>query len=114
MLPGDTKLDSKWQPGIIDTRDYSEWQKVVAQVATYMASHFSRYGFIITDAVLVVLRLTRCEVGPGLAADRPRRVAAAGHARHSSDVSMASDGSTFQDNDALLWDYHDPEYAVMP
>jgi hypothetical protein len=115
LLPGDTKLDSKWQPEMIDTVDYSEWQKVVAQVATYMASHCSRYGFIITDAVLVVLRITRREVGPGLAVGRSRRPGLApGYARHSSDVSVASDGSTFQDSDALQWDYHDPEYAIVP
>ncbi|KAH6627772.1 hypothetical protein F5144DRAFT_283697 [Chaetomium tenue] len=118
LLPGDTKLDAKWQPDMIDTRDYGEWQKVVSQVATYMACYFSRYGFIITDTVLVVLRITRQEVGPGLAASRSRRPRgpnpAASHARHPSDVSMTSDGSTFIDNDALNWDYHDPEYAIVP
>jgi hypothetical protein len=78
VLPGDTKVHAKWQPTMVgEPAYYIEWQNVMAQVVTYMALNQSRYGFIITDTVLVALRITRCEVGPGLAADRPRRATAA-------------------------------------
>ena len=35
-----------------------EWEKVLSQVTSYMAENDCRYGFIITDAHLVVLRLS--------------------------------------------------------
>ncbi|KAI0526161.1 hypothetical protein F5B22DRAFT_632727 [Xylaria bambusicola] len=103
-LPGDTK------------------QKVVAQVLTYMADNNSRYGFIITDEVLVVLRLTYKRTGQGIAADRPRRQVATpttGHQRQVSDISMASGNtsgqeSSFQDDNPLDWEYYDPEYVDIP
>ncbi|KAH8654679.1 hypothetical protein BGZ61DRAFT_572799 [Ilyonectria robusta] len=119
ILPGDTKLDAKWWPTMSEeAEDFNEWQKVVAQVQTYMARHQTRYGFIITDANLVALRLTREPISTGLAQERPRREAAAlaGHQRHSSDVTMASgDGSSslYSDNNPLEWSYYNPEYAVI-
>ncbi|KAJ3556124.1 hypothetical protein NPX13_g10205 [Xylaria arbuscula] len=122
-LPGDTKVSSKWWPTMKDDNSQAlEWQKVVAQVLTYMAENNSRYGFIITDEVLVVLRLTRKPTGQGLAADRPRRqvaTPATGHQRQVSDISMASGDtsgqeSSFQDDNPLDWEYYDPEHVDIP
>lgn len=117
VLPGDTKIDAKWRPTMVgEQENYREWQNVMAQIVTYMALNHSRYGFIITDTVFVALRITRCEVGPGLAAGRPRRAptATASHQRQPSDESMASAGSSYLDDEPLEWEYHDPEYAVVP
>ncbi|CZR49226.1 uncharacterized protein FPRO_09033 [Fusarium proliferatum ET1] len=103
ILPGDTKLDAKWSPWMSeDTGRYR-----------------TRYGFIITDANLVALRITRELIGAGLAQTRPRREAAVfvGHQRHSSDATMGSgDGSSsvYSDDSPLEWSYHDPEYAIIP
>lgn len=60
VLPGDTKLDSKWWPQMIHglTTQVDEWKKVMAQIIGYMVLLGSRYGFIIMDANLVVLRIT--------------------------------------------------------
>ncbi|KAG5801693.1 hypothetical protein H9Q74_009187 [Fusarium xylarioides] len=120
ILPGDTKLDAKWSPWMSeDMGSFNEWQKVLAQELTYMARYRTRYGFIITDANLVVLRITRELIGAGLAQTCPRREPAVsvGHQRHSSDVTMGSgDGSSsfYSDDSPLEWSYHDPEYAVIP
>ncbi|KJZ70541.1 hypothetical protein HIM_10085 [Hirsutella minnesotensis 3608] len=125
ILPGDTKLDAKWRPNMVqeDPANFAEWQKVMAQIVSYMARHRSRYGFIFTDACLVALRLTREPTGTGIGLARPRRDAAAiaaaiaGHKRHSSDVTMTSgegSGSSYSDNDPLLWDYYNPEYTAIP
>ncbi|KAK3304881.1 uncharacterized protein B0T15DRAFT_537917 [Chaetomium strumarium] len=94
--------------------NYGEWQNVMAQIVTYMAFNHSRYGFIITDTVFVALRITRCEVGPGLAAGRARRAMATTHQRRPSDESMASAGSSYLDDEPLEWEYQDPEYALAP
>ncbi|KAK8071229.1 hypothetical protein PG997_011432 [Apiospora hydei] len=56
-LLGDTKLHIKWSPGSKDA-DEKEWRKVLSQITSYMAENNSRYGFIITEAYLVVLRLS--------------------------------------------------------
>jgi len=68
FVPGDTKLDAKWWVGMEeDDETFDEWQKVVSQVMTYMALKKSRYGFIITDAGFVALRITREPTDDGLA-----------------------------------------------
>ncbi|PMB69801.1 hypothetical protein BM221_004448 [Beauveria bassiana] len=74
-LVGDTKVSVKWQQDMIRT-DNNEWQKPVNQVVGYMTAANGRYGFIVTDAVVVVLRLVRKDTGIGLAAapeGRPSR-----------------------------------------
>ncbi|RSL78973.1 hypothetical protein CDV31_017237 [Fusarium ambrosium] len=117
LLPGDTKLDAKWRPTML--RDnFNEWQKAVSQVETYMARNSTRYGFILTETNLVVLRLTRQPLDAGMALSRPQRASATSfaHQRHSSDVSMAStgiSGSANSDNNPEHWAYCNPEYAVI-
>ncbi|KAK3944263.1 hypothetical protein QBC46DRAFT_172528 [Diplogelasinospora grovesii] len=91
LVPGDTKLSSKWTPDMLDDEEmFVEWQEVVSQTVTYTAERFGRYGFIVTDSVLVVLRLTRQYTGAGLAANRsPRSAGSGSQGGHSgSDTSM--------------------------
>ncbi|KAK7917389.1 hypothetical protein PG985_010997 [Apiospora marii] len=56
VLLGDTKLHIKWSPNSKEA-DEKEWMKVLSQVTSYMAENNCRYGFIITEVYLVVLRL---------------------------------------------------------
>ncbi|OAA61299.1 hypothetical protein SPI_05323 [Niveomyces insectorum RCEF 264] len=111
ILPGDTKISSKWWPELIFS-SHEEWKKPVVQVSNYMALLRSHYGFIVTDASLVVLRLTRAPTAEGLALNRSRRVGSH-HQQYPSDASGMSAGSVFCDAEASGWDYLDPEYAVV-
>ncbi|EQL03332.1 hypothetical protein OCS_00948 [Ophiocordyceps sinensis CO18] len=116
-LPGDTKLSKKWWPSMKNDGplQLKQWRTVVGQVVTYMAYHKTRYGFILTDRCLVVLRLTRLRETPGRAAT-PHKRAAAGPVRLPSDESTEEDDEddkTFHDDDALYWDYENPEFAVV-
>ncbi|KAM4057191.1 hypothetical protein HRG_004031 [Hirsutella rhossiliensis] len=115
VLPGDTKLHTKWWPAMKTNggNRFLEWQKGVSQAVTYMAYHSSRYGFIITDGCLVALRLTRKPTSPGLAAGRFPR-ATVRHVRYSSDLSMGGNDSGYQDTNPMHWEYEDPEYYVVP
>lgn len=63
ILPGDTKVSKKWLsddivPGALDT-DYTpdNWQRPLKQVYTYCVRANARYGYIITDKELVVIRI---------------------------------------------------------
>ncbi|RSM14359.1 hypothetical protein CEP52_001372 [Fusarium oligoseptatum] len=114
ILPGDTKLSKKWWPtmGREGGSRFLEWQKVMAQIVTYMAYNDSRYGFIVTDGCLVALRLTRKAASDTLFTGRTPR-ATAGHVRYASDASM-EDGSEYQDTDPVHWRFEDPEYVTIP
>ena len=71
LVPGDTKISSKWWPGLHDDQyRFLEWQNAIAQTVSYSAERHARYSFIVTDTVLVVLRTARQYTGEGLAADR--------------------------------------------
>ena len=63
ILPGDTKVSKKWFSndivnGPLDT-DYTSdnWQRPLKQVYTYCVRANARYGYIITDKELVVIRI---------------------------------------------------------
>ena len=63
ILPGDTKVSKKWLSddivdGPLDT-DYTpdNWQRPLKQVYTYCVRANARYGYIITDKELVVIRI---------------------------------------------------------
>ncbi|KAK2758264.1 hypothetical protein FQN54_004109 [Arachnomyces sp. PD_36] len=99
--PGDTKLSTKWASEQKSSREYF---RPIAQVLFYAGNHWgTRYGYVITQDELVVLRFSREEIGPGLAAGRPRRAPApsralttqdarapGGHHRVFSDASQTS------------------------
>ncbi|KAK1764383.1 hypothetical protein QBC33DRAFT_197619 [Phialemonium atrogriseum] len=129
VVPGDTKLSAKWWPNMSESRSsgvFHEWQKVVGQVSKYMAYSTVRYGFIITDASLVALRITRLATSPGLTAGRLQRATAGGGHRINfsglsigeessfADESSLANESSFADVDPLDWEYQPPEYAVIP
>jgi hypothetical protein len=63
ILPGDTKLSHKWksrdiEPGIVHKNDdVPQWLWPIMQVFTYCIKANSRYGYIITDKEIVVLRV---------------------------------------------------------
>jgi len=63
ILPGDTKLSSKWSsstinPGDIEKHDVrQDWYQPMAQIFTYCVRNNARYGYLITDKELVVIRV---------------------------------------------------------
>ncbi|OAR05855.1 hypothetical protein LLEC1_06539 [Akanthomyces lecanii] len=121
ILPGDTKISSKWTSEIeTDFPLALEWEKVVRQVVTYMAAWSVRYGFIVTDAEVVVLRIIRQHTTSGLASSRLRRK----HSQASiATVTLSSDpvsdlasnwsSLSFQNNTALDWDFR-VEFCAIP
>lgn len=79
VLPGDTKLSKKWASGKIELGpiegDYqlTDWLRPLTQIYTYCCKGNARYGYIITDKELVVLR-----VRPGSQIDTQRAVSSHG------------------------------------
>ncbi|KAL9128408.1 MAG: hypothetical protein Q9217_002899 [Psora testacea] len=63
ILPGDTKLSSKWSsitinPGDIEDFDLKQnWYQPMAQIFTYCVRNDARHGYLITDKELVVVRV---------------------------------------------------------
>ncbi|RYC80458.1 hypothetical protein BFJ63_vAg16658 [Fusarium oxysporum f. sp. narcissi] len=132
LLPGDTKLSVKWYPAMSLSGNESEryqWTLPLSQVSTYAAQSGCRYGFLITDQALVVLRFTKERIGEGLAATRPSRtVVPQTHQRIASnetDVSSLLESMSLDSFGAQAYNDHDlagaanveflpPEYAVIP
>lgn len=73
LCPGDTKLSTKWSL----TRALSEGKSFmlpIQQLQRYCGESWNvRYGYLITQEELVVFRVTRQEIDPGLASTRPER-----------------------------------------
>jgi hypothetical protein len=63
VLPGDTKLSKKWSSGLIKLGQVHfnhkkiDWLRPLTQVFSYCVRSNSRYGYVITDKELVVLRI---------------------------------------------------------
>ncbi|PNY27982.1 Uncharacterized protein TCAP_02092 [Tolypocladium capitatum] len=129
LLPGDTKLSAKWQPRMEqsqDDRTRHQWTLPVSQDSSYAAQSDCRYGFIITDLHLVVLRLSKESVGQGSALTRPLRVTSQiSHQRiasGSTDISSALDAmsldsfgsQSYVENNPHNMEYLPPEYATVP
>ena len=63
ILPGDTKISMKWksasiEKGSVDTAyELKDWLEPLVQIFTYCCKAEVRYGYIITDAELVVVRV---------------------------------------------------------
>jgi hypothetical protein len=138
LVPGDTKLSNKWRPSM--PRENGEWELPIRQVQSYGCSLKVRYGFIITDAHLVVLRFRRSQIEPGIAQSRARRAVSARHtgapdpsvpstntqARASSPASGNSppntgtspsppppEDPTYSDTDPTT-EFARPEYCAIP
>ncbi|KAL8910075.1 MAG: hypothetical protein Q9171_004629 [Xanthocarpia ochracea] len=64
ILPGDTKLSSKWHSsnmrfGIVrDMDNKMKWLPAIRQIYTYCIKANARYGFLITDQELLVIRIS--------------------------------------------------------
>ncbi|KAK4078100.1 hypothetical protein Purlil1_12069 [Purpureocillium lilacinum] len=128
LLPGDTKLSAKWRPDMeqsLNDTERQQWTLPLSQVTTYAAESACRYGFIITDEKLVVLRFTRERVGDGLASTRSTRVI---HQRYPSgntdlssiveSMSLDSFGAqSYVEDDlanAVNAEFLPPEFTVIP
>ena len=63
LLPGDSKVSKKWsssmiEPGRVQNRWGSKnWLSPLRQIYSYCLSHNRRYGYLITDIELVVVRV---------------------------------------------------------
>ena len=63
ILPGDTKVSKKWSsrdivPGLVQSEHMSgDWLRPLNQLYTYCVKANARYGYIITDQELVVIRI---------------------------------------------------------
>lgn len=84
--PGEIKLATKWNSTManVDIR-----ARPLSQIQAYSGTQWNvRYGYIITQAELCVVRVSKEEIGPGIAASRTQRTAA--HAKISSiDTTMS-------------------------
>ncbi|KAG6134648.1 hypothetical protein E4U28_005744 [Claviceps purpurea] len=134
LLPGDTKLSAKWAPEMKTSPQDSvrdQWRAPLRQVGTYAEYSRCRYGFLITDAALVVLRFTKEHIGDGLAATRPTRTVAQRHQSHQRTPSEETNGSSqpisrpnesfgaqsYDDNNSVAdvdLEMRPPEFAVIP
>jgi hypothetical protein len=94
LLPGDSKLSNKWQSSWHSNPDPSTrkaWSQPIRQILHYCKLSHCRYGFLITDAELVVLRVTPQPTGEGLAPTKPlREPTGPGHSYHFSESTDAS------------------------
>ena len=72
-VTGDTKVSKKFDNDMKTTKK-NAWQSVMTQVATYMHLAQTRYGFVLTDNALLVLRLRS---GRNIAEAWPKAVSAA-------------------------------------
>ena len=63
ILPGDTKLSAKWSSGNVRRgsmhlyKQKTNWLQPIGQIFTYCLRGNTRYGYIITDRELVVVRV---------------------------------------------------------
>ena len=63
LLPGDTKLSKKWSSAAINQGNLEEaenrvdWLQPMGQIFTYCVGNNARYGYLITDKELVVVRV---------------------------------------------------------
>jgi len=131
LMPGDSKLSNKWKSSYYtDPRGRAHWKDPVRQILQYCIQSASRYGFIITDEELVVVRVGIVLTGTGIAATRDRRTQQpqrqqSGHSRYAStstqvsqlsasmqSMSMADSSSSYQPPAAV--DEYTVEYRPIP
>ena len=121
IMPGDTKLNNKWHPDLIIS-NFKEWKLPVSQISGYMTDTGVRYGFLISDAYLVVFRISISPTGPGLASTRqprPREQFTSSpdisgiSSMEDSMTNLAVNDSTFE-ADELEGEYNNPEYRAIP
>lgn len=95
--PGDTKLSTKWRS--TGDRQQEPYMWPIAQILNYCGGNWqTRYGYIITQRELVVLRFSREIIPSGLAAKRSPRAPVSsglpaqlrGHPAHQRNISTTS------------------------
>ncbi|KAK2799474.1 hypothetical protein FQN50_008446 [Emmonsiellopsis sp. PD_5] len=70
--PGDTKLSTKWRSGEDTAKHHYFWP--YAQLINYCGKTWNtRYGYLISQRELVVLRISRAVIGSGIAQTRSPR-----------------------------------------
>ncbi|KJZ69949.1 hypothetical protein HIM_10657 [Hirsutella minnesotensis 3608] len=128
LLPGDTKLSAKWRPDMEQSSNATErqqWTLPLSQVNTYAAESACRYGFIITDEMLVALRFTRERVGDGLASTRSTRITHQRYASGDTDLSSVMESMSLDSFGAQSYveddlanaansEFLPPEFAMIP
>ena len=99
LCPGETKLASKWSTSK-EGRRRTDYASPFNQTQTYCGRQWGvRHGYIITTEELVVIRVSKESIGPGLAASRAVRNAshqASDHLSHSRTFSTETISSGFQ------------------
>ncbi|KAK2804514.1 hypothetical protein FQN50_006589 [Emmonsiellopsis sp. PD_5] len=103
--PGETKLSTKWHSRRdIDARFYL-WP--IAQVLEYCGENWgTRYGYLITQEELVVMRLSRERIESGIAGKRSPRAAASrprppAFRSHQPNISLTSNTSKMSIDDGV-------------
>ncbi|RSL47983.1 hypothetical protein CEP53_009709 [Fusarium sp. AF-6] len=97
LLPGDSKLSNKWHSSWYESSEpttQEAWKDPVRQILYYSDKTDRRYGSLITDVELVVMRITQMPTSTGIAPTRsPREQPSQGHSYNissSTDISMLS------------------------
>ncbi|RSL96158.1 hypothetical protein CEP52_011625 [Fusarium oligoseptatum] len=101
LLPRESKISSKWssEPSHYDLQpdSASTWRLPPLQLFGYADASQVRYGFIITDAELVVFELSKIAIDPGIAATRPQRFAHARVESADTDLSTSMQATSLND-----------------
>jgi hypothetical protein len=107
------------------TASHYVWKDPVRQILHYVSQLNLRYGWLVTDMELIVLRVSVEFTGPGQAINRPTRQPPMGHDRTTSagtEISQLSsamqntslsDSFAYQPPDAGVEAYH-VEYQTIP
>ncbi|KFY95927.1 hypothetical protein V498_03005 [Pseudogymnoascus sp. VKM F-4517 (FW-2822)] len=134
LLPGDTKLAKKWSPTFYESpQRHKSWVEPVRQIQTYSHVLNVRYGWLITEECLVVMRFCREHIEPGLASERSRRAGLQesytvnyGHRRVTSggtDLSTSMGAMSISDplyqssaysEDYASIEFQPPRYKIIP
>lgn len=100
LCPGEVKLATKWSLDLSET-DKDTWELPLSQIQGYAAVQWEvRWGFIITQNECVVARISRPDIGPGIASSRSRREPQHTRVPSFSTVisSMSRDSSSYRFN----------------
>lgn len=91
-MAGDSKESVKFHSQEV-TRlgSTGEWAYPVRQVVSYATTAYVRQGFIVTDAEIVVIRVTNVPTGTSFAETREHRNTGHGHASRPSVGTTISD-----------------------
>lgn len=118
LLPGESKISSKWSS---DASNYdlqpdsaSTWRLPPLQLFGYADAAQVRYGFIITDAELVVFELPKVAIDSGIATARPQRFA---HTRGESvdtDLSASMQATSLNEGTGVTSESYLDSHAGNP